>query len=147
MYEHFSTPDHSIYVFPASTDPSLWFSRNEGLDAFLVVLDESYMPQEVERLLVDLVVCDTDWVETFGPGSEHLHDLVDRASVLVGRQSAVGDGSPMTAWHEDLVDCADIVAYVIQGGHGHCDVKLVLIVGSEEQVKDFIAEVRRQLVL
>ena len=110
MCDHFRTPGESIYICPARLERlrSLpWGS--EQFDVFLVVLDASFMSDDLEGILIDLVKRNSDWIETFGNGAEELHDRIDRIGVLVGRQDAVGDGNPMTAWHEDLVSREEIV--------------------------------------
>jgi hypothetical protein len=62
-----------------------------------------------------------------------LHDAIDRASVAAGRQRAVGDGSPMTSWHEEEQSAEEMaeVAALCFGGHERV---LVLVVGDERDL-------------
>lgn len=119
----------------ASLDDLPW--GNEEFDAFVVVLDPSALG-ESGAVFRTLVALNVDWVETLGPGAETLHDQIDAASVAIGRQTAVGDGSPMTAWHEDLIEMDQVVEYVRGGGHGASERKLVLVVGDVNRLRTAI---------
>ncbi len=56
------------------------------------------MKQAVDELLTKKC----DWVHTTGEDSKYWHDYIDQRSVDLGRQAAVGDGNPMTAWDEEM---------------------------------------------
>lgn len=103
----------------------------EEFDGFIVILDPQHLDGELARkLALGLVQMKTDWIETTGRGAESLHDVIDGMSVEIGRQSRVGDGTPMTAWHEDLTDLNGVIDYVKLGGLGASDNKLVIIIGG-----------------
>jgi len=68
----------------------------------LVLVVASAMVANVENALRTLVAANTDWIYTAGFQAKLWHDRVDQLSVEMGRQSHVGDGSPMTAWFDDI---------------------------------------------
>src|SRR4029453_2131316 len=68
----------------------------------LFFVSASAAPAKVEQALRSLVAANTDWIFTAGTQPEFWHDRVDQLSVEVGRQQQVGDGSPMTAWFEEI---------------------------------------------
>ena len=101
---------------PVTDDPP-W--KGEECDAFVVVLDgESLSERLADEIAEGLVRLPVDWVETMGARCEFLHDRIDEASVLIGRQRKVGDGNPMTAWHERLSETNEMTSYIRMGGHG-----------------------------
>jgi len=112
--------------------------KGQACDAFVVLIDTSGIREsdltELSRSLMRLPV---DWVETLGPGSERLHDIIDRESVSMGRQSRVGDANPMTAWHDDLADSRSMANYVVLGGHGSSQNKLVVVIGPDDCATGF----------
>lgn len=72
--------------------------RGSECDAFVAILADELLTEEVtEAVSEGLVELPTDWIETMGNRSEYFHDRIDDASVAVGRQARVGQGSPMTA--------------------------------------------------
>jgi hypothetical protein len=56
----------------------------------------------IEACVQEAVSANTDWVAIYGADAEAWHDRVDQASVETRRRKRVGDGSPMTAWFEDI---------------------------------------------
>lgn len=70
------------------------------------------------------------WVEALGNAAEEVHDAIDATSVRIGRQSAIGEGDPLTTWHDDMSD-SDIASYVLTGGPGSSDTKVVVIVAPD----------------
>lgn len=109
---------------------------------FIVVLEDRKLASAERGALEQLVRSNSDWVETCGHGAELLHDEVDEISVSIGRQEAIGDGSPMTAWHEDLVAVDGIVEYLALGGLGSNDSKLVCVVARGDQVGPLLVRLR-----
>ena len=97
--------------------------------------------------LEKLVALNNDWIETLGPGSETLHDHIDQASVDVGRQTAIGDGFPMTGWDEELVRSDEMAEYITRGGHGASEYKLVLVIGSKKHSIRFAEQMKQQIQL
>jgi hypothetical protein len=109
-------------------------------DVFVITLDGTLLSDEIiSKIAAEIVKLPVDWVETFGPRCEYLHDRIDAASVSMGRQERVGDGCPMTAWHDDLSDIEDIVSYILTGGQGSAETKIVVVIGPEHSA-DNIAE-------
>lgn len=96
------------------------------------------------ELSAELVRANVDWVQVAGKGAEKAHDEIDLASVAAGRQKAVGDGVPMTSWHEEAVtmeQMADVAALCF-GGH---DRVLVLVVGRKKHLLASVAALRKRL--
>lgn len=87
-------------------------------------------PAEYASVLEELCRTRVDWVATCGPLAEAWHDAIDEASVRVGRQSKVGDGSPMSAWHDDATSFEQMaeVARFVGGNNAVC---LQLVCPSE----------------
>ena len=111
----------------------------EECDAFIVTLDGKFLSDElVDEIAATIVKLPVDWVETFGPRCEYFHDRIDLASVSAGRQEKVGDGNPMTAWHNRFGNIDEIVSYIGAGGHGAAETKIVVLIGPEQSA-DLIA--------
>jgi len=90
----------------------------------------------VEAIASEVATANTDWVHSFAKEAESIHDAVDRASVKSGRQANVGDGVPMTSWHDDLQDLGEIAEFVVSGGLGlNCDYHLALVVGGDNDYR------------
>jgi hypothetical protein len=107
-------------------------------DAFVAILADGLLTDQVTKAVsTSLVELPTDWIETMGSRAEFLHDRIDDASVAVGRQNRVGEGSPMTAWHEDLADINAMIEYVRLGGLGASNNKLVVVIGPEAASQQF----------
>jgi hypothetical protein len=83
-----------------------------------------------------IVRCNVEWVATTGRDAEFIHDLVDEASVEAGRQERVGDGSPMTSWHDEATTLEQI-ADVAVPGLGACAFVLCVVVGSPVDYRRF----------
>ena len=85
---------------------------------------------DTASIAAELAGTAADWIQVAGVGAEALHDAIDRASVTIGRQLAVGDGSPMTSWHEADTTPAQMAQVALHcfGGYDHV---LVLVVGDE----------------
>ena len=112
------------------TDELPW--EGEECDAFVVVLDGKLLSDclaaEIAEGLVQLPI---DWIETMGARCEYLHDVIDQASVSMGRQERAGDGNPMTAWYEQFSDSNEMTSYIRSGGQGAAARKIVVVVGPE----------------
>jgi hypothetical protein len=67
---------------------------------------EGYQDEDMAALVDVLMQTNNDWILTGGRDSERWHDYIDQRSVDLGRQQAVGDGNPMTAWFEEITDLA-----------------------------------------
>lgn len=53
----------------------------------------------------------------------------------------------MTAWHDDLTDDSAIAGYIALGGLGYQDDKLLLVVGTEDDLSDVVGAVTQQLAI
>jgi hypothetical protein len=113
-------------------------------DCVLVCAD----PDESQRLAAafsaEIVRCAVDWVQTTGVHAEFIHDCVDWASVAAGVQDAVGDGHPMTAWHEDAIsfhEMCDLAAICFGGA----DSVLCVVIGSDDDRDKFARLLRHRL--
>ncbi len=116
---------------------------SETFDAFVAILDPQYLQDmDKEYLATTLVAMNTDWIEILGISSERLHDQIDRSSVEAGRQAEVGEGSPMTAWYEDITKPNDIAEHIASGGQGGCSNKLVVLIGSPKNVSIVRTQIR-----
>jgi hypothetical protein len=118
---------------------------NAEFDCILVCADPAKATLLAESFATAIVRCAVDWVQVTGPGSERIHDLVDEASVRAGVQAAVGDGHPMTSWHEEAVS-PSAHAEVARHCHGASDYVLCLVAGSESHYSEFIEALSRSLV-
>ena len=117
--------------------------RGEECDAFVAILDAGRLTDQLaEKVSFGLLGLRIDWVETMGRRSEFLHDCVDKASMAVGRQIEIGDGRPMTAWHEGLADIEPMIEYIRLGGQGASEYKLVLVIGPEHSAAAFADRLR-----
>lgn len=113
-------------------------------DCVLVCLDPDRSRQLAGSFSVEIVTHAIDYVQTTSVHAEWLHDRVDEAAVAAGLQEQVGDGMPMTAWHEDAVTLPQIIEVAIDC-LGSADQVLCLVVGRDSDVAEFAAELRRRL--
>lgn len=116
----------------------------EPFDCVVCLHDSPMNHGELDRLSLALAATHTDWIQIVGKNSEVLHDAVDEASVAIGRQSAVGDGQPMTSWHDDATTPDEMaeVARLCFGGH---DQVLVLVVGEARDAVAVRGALQRRL--
>ncbi|HUA20269.1 MAG TPA: hypothetical protein VMU80_16200 [Bryobacteraceae bacterium] len=122
------------------TDELPW--KGEECDAFVIVLDGNLLSNELAAEIAEgLVQLPVDWIETMGDRCEYLHDLIDEVSVSIGRQGKVGEGDPMTAWHEEFSDEEEMVSYIRMGGHGAAEKKIVVVVGPEHRAAAIAHEI------
>lgn len=105
-------------------------------DCFLV--NRTKNATDVEIMLLEAIASGASWVEIFGLDAEKIHDAIDEASVRIKRQRSVGDGNPMTAWHEDMMGDADIASYILTGGQGDAEQKIIVVIGSAEDERRLI---------
>lgn len=136
-----------FYLFCTHDDVSLgalpW--GDEEFDVGICIFEEGVLSEDsFVRMIEGLVVKNCDWVSTFGRSSERLHDEIDRASVRMGRQKAVGDGSPMTGWNEKLVTCEAMAENLSVCIHGGCDYRLIIVVGGSDDFDRLVEGFREQ---
>jgi hypothetical protein len=117
---------------------------DQPFDCVVFLCDPGQAKTVREELSHELARANVDWVQVAGSGAEELHDAIDRAGVAVGRQRAVGDGSPMTSWHEEALTPEDMaeVAALCFGGEEQV---LVLVVGRESDLAASAAAVKDRL--
>ena len=118
--------------------------RGEPFDCVVFLGDPGRAQAVRAELSAELTRANVDWVQAAGSGAEELHDAIDRASVAVGRQQAVGDGSPMTSWHEEALTgeaMADLAAHCF----GVCKRVLVLVVGHDSDLLAAVVAVSDRL--
>src|SRR4051812_1538838 len=84
---------------PFSAERLPW--EDELFDA-LVFVATTANDSDVETVSRTLVRANTEWIFTAGRRSEYWYDRTDQISVELGRQKCVGDGSPLTAWLEEI---------------------------------------------
>jgi hypothetical protein len=129
--------DFEAYVMaysPGFTQNAPW--GRQPFDCFVLDCGQCLGMRKARELARELALAENDWIETFGPGAEELHDVIDAVSVELGRQPAVGEGSPMTAWHEDVASKDSFADYVALGGLGSQSVKVILVIGSDPEADD-----------
>jgi hypothetical protein len=119
----------TIHYRPGFSGQLPW--RRAKFDCFVIPATSNLSPEILEEMAQELVSLNNDWIEVFGPASETIHDMLDNASVFIGRQKAVGEGLPMTAWHEDICELRKVAEYIRSGGHGYQKHKLILILGDD----------------
>jgi hypothetical protein len=113
-----------ISYAPGCLDALPW--GDEKFDCLIIRLQDDYLMEEaVDELLSKNCV----WVHTAGEDAEHWHDYIDRRSVELGRQTAVGDGNPRTAWHEELNSLLEMKLSLNFGGNAYF---LIVLVGLAE---------------
>ena len=114
----------------------------EPFDCIVFLCDPDRARAVARTLSADLARSRVDWVQVAGREAEALHDAIDHASVAAGRQRAVGDGSPMTSWHEEA-ESVGAMAEVSCLGFGFQDHVLVLVVGQDADLQASVEAVRR----
>ena len=124
--------------------PSAFPWDDACFDCVVCVCDPALARKVAENIALDIVGWNVDWVDTTGEDAEHMHDLIDAASVRIGRQNLVGDGNPMTAWHEGAVTIPQIAKSVEFFGAGN-EHLLLLVIGDDAHLHAIVEHVRRVL--
>ena len=106
-------------------------------DAYIVNTAELLSDVELRHIASTPLRFHVEHVASLGHFAERIHDQIDEAAVELGFQSAVGEGVPMTFWNDDLRSFEEIAAYVLRGGVGGNDDKLVFIKGSLVDIQRF----------
>ena len=117
---------------------------DQMFDCVLVSIDSDAARRLANSFSDAIVRRAVDYVQTTGVHAELLHDFVDEASVDAGVQHAVGDGHPMTTWHEDALSLDEMceVAALCFGG---ADQVLCVVVGTEHDQQAFVDRLRDRL--
>ena len=117
---------------------------DKQFDVLIPIFDESLLEDETAQSTIDrMILMDTDWFETLGEKSEWLHDYIDHASVRLGRQKAVGDGFPMTAWHTEATTIEKMTHH-IRLPHGASYKYVVYVLGNSKNLTSLVAEFYNQ---
>jgi len=124
--EYLGVDVYAVHYRPGCLRDPPW--GKEMCDCFIVLGDREVDPEIARCLALEIASLNNDWVEVYGTHSEKLHDMIDEASVAIGRQEAVGDGSPMTAWHTEMVRLEEIAPFI----PGAQPVTLVVLVGQDD---------------
>ncbi len=117
---------------------------DEEIDCAVInLLGPALPPSLAQSVAIEVCRASTDYVGTTGLRAEWFHDLVDTASVEIGRQVAVGCGSPMTTWHEDA-ETMNEVAFVMfcLGGSDHV---VALLLCPQESFAEHVDELVKAL--
>lgn len=109
-------------------------------DCLVVNRDADISKRRIEVFAHELVRLPVEWVQVYGVASEEIHDAIDIASVHIGRQSAVGDGNPMTTWHSDAVSDRDVAEHLLMGGFGGEDLIAIVVLDGAASEKRLIIE-------
>lgn len=114
-------------------------------DCFIVNQCESTDNTSFRVFSRALCAGELQWAEVLGVEAERLHDAIDEASVAIGRQLKVGDGSPMTTWKTfsriGPSERSAIAEYIATGGQGETDVKLIVVFGDIELFDKLVEEI------
>jgi hypothetical protein len=120
--------------------------RNDAFDVSMLIFDKSLLSSHVVMTIIeDLVSRNTDWFSIHGIGAEQLHDDIDLIAVRLGRQKKVGEGSPMTAWDEEIVCAENIAEDLITGDCGGCDYKVVVILGTSNDFTEVVDAMKKAI--
>ena len=137
MVIKFRSKDYQYYMCGWSEELSLGkkFWGRKQFDVFILNFDKTITFRgQVKLIIEDLIKRNTDWFHTVGFKAEYLHDEIDLASVRLGRQKAVGDGSPMTAWFEEITRVKDMADHIKYSGLGHNN-RVVVVFGKSKDFK------------
>ena len=113
------------------------------------VLNRSLLPSPgvIVDLATEIARGTNDWVQVLGRDAELIHDAVDEAAVKTGRQKAVGDGSPMTSWHEDKSTVEAMMDFVLRGSFGTCDYLVAVFIGSNEEYSEALTSAKSRIAI
>jgi hypothetical protein len=117
---------------------------HEPFDCVVMLCDHVRAEAVRSAVSYELVRTNVEWVSVAGEGAEALHDAIDQASVTIGRQKAVGDGSPMTSWHTDerSVEAMAELACSCFGGE---DQVLIVVIGPEADFQAAVQALQKRL--
>ena len=121
------------------------FAQISIFDSFVISRRSAYKHDAIAQIISSIANSKVDWVEVIGFNAEAIHDAVDRASVSAGRQKAVGEGVPMTAWDSDYHSDDEVAKYILTGGFGSHNKKLIFYLGTAEQELAFVNAVYAKL--
>jgi hypothetical protein len=122
--------------------PDLLPWRDASFDLFLALF--ACTPSSYPDIAARAAKYNVDWVQIAGRDAELVHDLVDQASVNQGRQKQIGEGKPMTSWHEEAIT-PEQMAEVACSCFGTADRVLCVVIGSEADERSFAGHLKRLL--
>jgi hypothetical protein len=135
-------------IFVAKYRPSCLIDvpwSNSPFDCFLITGDNGNSRCHFQQVAIDVVSSCCVWVEVCGFASQELHDAIDQSSVSVGRQQRIGDGSPMTAWHDELTDLDSVAAWIAIDGLGSEAIKVALVLSDDINPGTLAEQITRRL--
>jgi hypothetical protein len=140
MHTELQRKDYRYYICDFSSAMSLgelpW--RNDEFDVFILNFDVPIASINACKLIIEnLVSRNTDWFHTLGIQAEQLHDEIDLAGVRLGRQKAVGDGSPMTGWFEEITTTKEMAEHIDYTSL-NCDNRVVVVLGTTDDFNRFV---------
>ncbi len=99
------------------------------------------------KLVVDILASKQEsWIEVFGSICKGIHDLIDKMSVEQHGDEFEGAGKPMTAWYEDRSFDEKLASYLLTGGQGSFDDKIIVFIGDRGLGNQFLDIVKRLLL-
>ena len=122
--------------FVSCTSDTPWpidfLGKEREFDCFVVNTRDWLSEDHIRILATKLARSSCSWVEVFGFGAEHIHDAIDSEAVNNGRQSKVGEGDPMTSWNDERIEENELALYMLTGGQGYSQWKLILVIGEKD---------------
>ena len=122
---------YSVFFEPGCLSSLPW--GNEQFDVIILDCLDETDANLVDQICGDVVCANTDWVKTTGARAQAWHDALDEMSVRVGRQIRVGDGLPMTSWHDDVRSVSEMADLVVHSALGGCDHLVVVVLANYSQ--------------
>ena len=133
--------NHFVVTRYTTAWTSKFLHKECDYDCFVVNRTVHLPAEDIGVVAATLADRQCKWIEVFGFDAERLHDAIDEAAVAIGRQTKIGDGDPMTSWNDESITESEIAAYVLTGGQGTSDWKLVLVIGDENAERQLSAEI------
>jgi hypothetical protein len=137
---------YAVRYWPACLRTLPW--GNERFDCFVVNFGRGMPTEEMNAIAREIADTQTDWVHTLGENAEYFHDAIDVMSVSLGRQAWVGDGAPMTSWHDDLHTIDKMAEFIASGGlGGNVDYAVAVVIGKENEYRIIVDAISQRLRL
>jgi hypothetical protein len=128
---------------PGCLDVLPWSSGE--FECIVLQLEPQLRQESVLAVAREVALANTEWVHTTGSVAEVLHDAIDEISVSIGGQAAVGDGVPMTAWHDDVITVEQMICFATSVRFGGAENVLVLLVGDPAAYCQVMLALRKQV--
>ena len=118
--------------------------KDEECDCVVWLTDPNFTDHDLLDIAFALAKTNNDWIQVAGHRCEELHDAIDRTAVTIGRQRQVGDGQPMTYWHNDVQSIPELTE-LVQLHYGQNDIVLVIVVGCAGEFEAVSKALRESL--